>query len=86
MNEAGDTSHRQTRLLFRNGNRPVTWEVDEHGRPIDDPPSCYEIIKRARSALVTCLRDTPADLDKPARRSVIERRILEITDCLNAGA
>ena len=41
-----------------------------------------EALIRARSVLLTCLDDGPEDLKKPERRSVIERRIREITEVL----
>lgn len=43
-----------------------------------------EALIRARSALRTCLSDTAADLDLPARRRVLERRIAECTTAIAA--
>jgi hypothetical protein len=48
----------------------------------EDEPTPIEILIRARSVLRTCLDDTPEDLKTPARRSVIELRIREITEVL----
>lgn len=46
-------------------------------RPIKD-----EALIQARSVLRTCLNDTPDDLQRPARRRVIERKIDLITRAL----
>ena len=44
----------------------------------DNAPSTEELLTRARSVLSSCLSDTPDDLQKTARRSVIERLIVDI--------
>lgn len=45
-----------------------------------------DALVQARSALQTALSDTAADLEKPERRSVIERKIALITQALSTLA
>jgi hypothetical protein len=53
-----------------------------HIRSIPSAEIGRKLLIRARSVLISCLIDTPADLEKPARRNVIARLIGDIERAL----
>lgn len=50
------------------------------------PPDPREVLVRVRSVLRTCLQDTAATLEEPARRRVLLRRLAECDAALKESA